>query len=55
MKVTGKLKEEVDLSNYENRTIPNTAKVQWNGNEKESNKVTVNVPLLKLGNTVLGR
>ncbi|WP_353958406.1 M60 family metallopeptidase [Bacillus sp. DX4.1] len=52
MKVTGKLKDEADLSNYEKRTIPNTAKVQWNGKEKESNKVTVKVPLLKLGDRV---
>ncbi|WP_426940655.1 M60 family metallopeptidase (plasmid) [Bacillus mycoides] len=52
MKVTGKLKDEVDLSNYEKRIISNTAKVQWNGKEKESNKVTVQVPLLKLGDRV---
>ncbi|HDX9578060.1 TPA: isopeptide-forming domain-containing fimbrial protein [Bacillus pseudomycoides] len=52
MKVTGKLKEDADLSNYGERIIPNTAKVQWNGEEKESNQATVKVPFLKLGDRV---
>ncbi|MEH6890548.1 M60 family metallopeptidase [Bacillus sp. JJ864] len=52
MKVTGKLKENADLSSYGERIIPNTAKVQWNGEEKESNQVTVKVPFLKLGDQV---
>lgn len=52
LKITGKLKDNADLSNYGERTLPNTANVQWDGMEKESNTVTVKIPTLKIGEKV---